>query len=196
MKRFFASLVLGFGLVSVALPASADTLPSFGNIQWGVHSVTIIKGMTNLGFHYEGIDLSDSYGDLKFGGTLQGQPTQIIEILNADGKLVESIVDILTPDADAFDTYHAMENALTTKYGTPTNSYATWKSPYDSSDETQYGIFAAKNGYLTLADFWFDPNNSNSAITVEMSKHATVIISYESPSFHAEVDRRSHTSAL
>lgn len=187
MKGF---IVLALGLfVACALfrpiNAVASSTPTFASIPWGSSDQRVKETLAAKGFTF---DKRDSDGDLDFKGEINGKHVAIFEYLTQSRKLVRTQVVFLTDDDEAISYFQDVADTLTGKYGPPSKHFAFYEDPYTDSDSEMDHETAFKVGKGTLASFWFF--DTGGAVDIEVTKQLNVSISYESPGWVNELNRR------
>jgi hypothetical protein len=180
-----ATLACALALVSAPTLARAQAY-SFAGTSWGDNIATTKTHITDAGFEF--IKLDDD-GDLSFDGTVRDFSSRVYAIFTPKQELVKVTVQITTPDDDAISTYKAMVSTLTKKYGDPTGELNQVKPPYTAGQTLE----AIKDGKGTMATLW--GSDAKGYMAVEVTQRLNVRVSYESPDWSAESDRRSGTTS-
>lgn len=76
------------------------------------------------------------------------------------------------------EEYKSWKNKLEGKYGKPDLDHEFFSSPYEQGDG--YEIQAIEKGKAEFAAFWFfNPDRSGDAISVQLDSSLTIVITYE-----------------
>lgn len=178
--------VLFLATVLVQVPGRlAAQAYRFANIPWGSDGETVKKMMIAQGLMFVKVD---SDGDYAFQGTLAQYPAYAWGMM-ARGKLVKIAVRLATPDNKAREEYKQMKELLIAKYGSPAGSYEYFDSPYETGDGYEdQAIRLGKGHFFTM---WSTVTGTDtSSLGLEINERLVVVISYESPQWNAEADRR------
>ena len=173
MRKPVLTLLL---LLCGSLTAIAQTR-TFAEVPWGSDAAVIKEKMQQAGFAFDQIDED---GDLVFTGSVMNTDTKVYALMTPKG-VHKIIVNIMTPDEQAFATYDLMRANLIKKYGEPTESIRTFESPYFEGDGFEQT--AVKTGQAKIVSYWVnesDPARA-SGFMVELTDRLTVHVTYESP---------------
>ena len=178
-----AALVLST-VLAVASGLNAQAY-RFADIPWGSTAETVKNMMAAQRLEFV---RADSDGDYAFKGTLAGYPA-LVWALMADGKLVKVAVHLATPDHKAREAFKSMKQTLTVKYGLPSADYESYETPYQDGDGFEdQAIRLGKGHFLSVWTTVTGADTSN--LGLQISETLTVVISYESPRWDTEADRR------
>ena len=184
MRPRAAALFLGTLLTVAPLCLTAQGY-RFAEIPWGSNGETLKKMMAVQSLMLVKVD---SDGDYEFKGTL-AQYLAVVWGFMAGGKLVKVAVYLITPDNKAREEYRKMKDVLITKYGPPTSRYDYFQGPYEEGDGYEdQAIRLGKGHFFTVWTTVTESDTSN--LGLQISERLAVIISYESPRWNGEADRR------
>ena len=131
-------------------------------------------------------------GDLWFTQTLFGEDAKVVAFFNPKGELAKWLIDLVTADKDAIDTYEEVADRLRKKYGKPDRDVEIYRDPYYKGDG--YEEQAIEMGKATIGSLWNAPS-SDEALWVQINENLTVGINYESDGWAAEAERRASEDA-
>jgi hypothetical protein len=155
---------------------------NFADLPWGVPHAEVEAQLTARGFE---LDEVDERGTARFTGRLFNEEAVVFAAFGQGGLSKINLI-LLTPDHRARDAYASMQQFLTRKYGPPHKVYEVFQEPYFDGDG--YEETAISVGKATFSTFWPRPNGA--ALYVEITEELTVSISYESPDWAADFERR------
>ena len=172
------------GLAQEAVVSSGNW--SYADIPWGASKETVKRTLVQRGYAFL---KTDEDGDLQFDGEISNTKARIVAIFARD-RLVKSGVLIATPDNKAREVFCDMRETLLRKYGAPSSDFHFFTSPYYEGDgfEDQ----AIRLGKATFAVYWHRdaPEGGQNSISLSITDALSVIVSYESPAWHQEYERR------
>lgn len=194
MKNVLILTSIAFVVVLLGSNVRADDALSgsvhpFANVAWASKPDQIKHGFKVDGYAFTG---ADKDGDLDFTGSVLGVPVDIFAYITPAHELVRTEVLCKTPDDQAIDFYHSMQQSLISKYGQPTKSFEFYDDPYSNSDSDSDKQTAIAVGEGHLASFW--EYSDTSGLSLEITTSLSVDISYESSRWPAELDRRKSAS--
>ena len=178
MKKII--LLLAFLLYSAyAIPQ--NNLPTFADMDWGISASAVKSKLTASGFTVS----TDPDGDIKFEGKLLGYPAGGWAVI-VNNRLIKVNAQILTPDHKARVVFNEMKDVLIEKYGSPSNVYEFFSSPYYEGDG--YEELAIKTGKGRFSIFW------KTHLMLTITEGLTVSLVYEAPDWEKESERRKRRS--
>lgn len=185
MRVFILIFFMWFPILSHADAESAI----FAGIKWGSSPRMVVDKLKELGFTVP--NTKDATGSpaihLDDGvlfareGRLNMEKAQVAAIFK-DNKLLKVRVVLLTDDNDAIPKYVDMRKFFTEKHGVPETDVFQFTSPYYAGDG--YEQQAIKLEKAKIYAVW------GTYLSLEITKALTIGISYESPEWKAESDRR------
>lgn len=176
------TLLIAALLLSIPTSLSAQAF-NFAGVEWGSSPEATVKALSSSGF--KNIQ-KDKDGDYTFEGDLVGFKVKGVALMAREIGIVKFIVRLVTPDRKARDTYVKMKETLSEKYGDP-KSYEYFTKPYYEGDG--YEDQAIRLGKGRFVSFWTD-ELTGAGLMLEISEQLTVDLSYESPFWSQEADRR------
>jgi hypothetical protein len=108
---------------------------------------------------------TNSFGDLSFHGWGLGQEIEINAMMS-EGGLTKVIVGVMTPEAESETAFLSLRSTLQAKYGPPP----------DVED---------------LSCYWLDEGGGY-GMALQLTESGFIAITYESPGWGREADRRRH----
>jgi hypothetical protein len=157
----------------------------FAELPWGASYEQVERSLAGRGFEFEG---RDEVGNLSFSGSLLGNEATVYALF-AHGNLIKVNLLLLPPEHRLFEVYDGMKASLVKKYGPPENSYAFFEEPFEAGDG--YEMTAIFSGKATFSAYWpMTGVSTGTALYIEITERLVVSISYESPSWSAELERR------
>lgn len=196
MKKLALGLVL-CGLSSSALAISNPNLkPAFADLTWYANKSAVKQQMVKKGYVFSR-DVTDAGAvDSVYTGTLVGIPVQIRHWFNNKNQLVKtSIVFNRKYDTNLYSDWETIKKSIDGKYGKGLELVTVNKDYKAHSSLIEMEI---ENG-KSISSIWMFPTYKY-AIGLEVSKayqndpDPYVNLSYESPAWGAEMDRREASS--
>jgi hypothetical protein len=188
LSRCWIYLTIFLALICRTTAAFAE-VRMFANVPWGSDLGTVKSRLEAANFQVTKIDED---GDPHFEGMLFAQKVAGFVIF-ANGGAAKVFVRLATPDNDARDVYKTVKDALTGKYGAASNEYAFYESPYFEGDGFEEQAIRIGKGHF--AAFWTTENSQLGTMSVKVSEALTVDVTYESPAWGAEADKRKQQEA-
>lgn len=182
------AVALALALAALAATASAQVY-TFADIQWGSSAPKVISALQSRG--YKNVSLN-SNGDIAFAGTYAGLQA-VGSAIMGNGGLLKVVYNIITPDERAMRCYTDLRETLVGKHGAPSMNVRNFTTPYfdgDGFEET-----AIKTGKAQISTIWLAADCEACGMMVSVTETLTVLLTYESPEWNLEADRRSAAAA-
>lgn len=160
-------------------PVAFAQQPTFADLAWGSSIAATAKQLKVKGFSTK----VDSDGDLRFEGTLLSHRCVGFAVFGNE-KLLKVQVAIATPDHKARGVYSDLRETLINKYGEATDTFEFFLDPYYDGDGYEEQAIRVGKGHF--ATYW------GSALSIEITEKLAVRLSYESPGWEAESERRKN----
>ena len=173
-------LLAGFAL-SLAVNAHAGFV--FSDIPWNAPGEVVVRKLKDAGFKQI---KKDKQGDYAFRGNLLGHDAAGMAMF-AQGRLVRVIVILTTPEEAVHETYNQVREVLLNKYGKPVQTVASFVEPFHQDDG--YESEAIRSGKAIFLTQWSDDGQQ---LTVNITSGLMVGVSYESPDWAGELERRKN----
>lgn len=174
---------LVFGALAIVVSVNVHAAFIFSDIPWNTSRETVVKRLKDAGFKQI---KKDKQGDYAFRGTLLGHDAAGSAMM-AQGKLVKVVVLLVAPDDAARETYNQVRDVLVKKYGEPSKTLASFVEPFQEGDG--YEAEAIRSGKGLFVTQW---SEGGQALAVNITPNLTVAVSYESPDWPAELERRKN----
>ena len=155
----------------------------FSDIPWNAPGEVVARKLKDAGFKQI---RKDKQGDYAFRGNLLGHDAAGMAMF-AQGRLVRVIVMLTTPEETVHETYDQVREVLLNKYGKPVQTVASFVEPFYQGDG--YESEAIRSGKAMFLTHWSDEGQQ---LTVNINSGLTVGVSYESPGWAAEMERRKN----
>ena len=169
--------------LSLLLATTARAGFVFSDIPWNAPSEVVVKKLKDGGFKQI---KKDKQGDYAFHGNLLGHDATGMAMF-AQGRLVRVIVMLTTPEEMVHETYSQVREVLLNKYGKPVQTRAEFVEPFHRGDG--YESEAIRSGKAIFLTQWSDDGQQ---LTVTITSGLMVGVSYESPDWAAELERRKN----
>ena len=169
--------------LSLFLATTARAGFVFSDIPWNAPSEVVVKRLKDAGFKQI---KRDKQGDYGFRGNLLGHDAAGMANF-AQGRLVRVVVMLTTPEETVHETYSQVREVLLNKYGKPVQTLAQFVEPFHKDDG--YESEAIRSGKAIFLTQWSDDGQQ---LTVNITSGLTVGVSYESPDWAAELERRKN----
>lgn len=182
MNKKFTSALL-FILITSFLHAE-DKRPNFADMPFGSSRDEVKKMLSSKGYVFS---KNLKHQDLLFTGEVASVKAQIGVVFNEDGKLVRTVVILLTEDKNAIAKFRSLRESLIKKYGKPKDDTVdVFLSPYEKGDG--YAEQAVKLGKgLFLTQFKGD-------VSLYVTEGLAVRIEYNGVLWEKESERRQNTA--
>ena len=180
-------------LAPTTVAAQESNVPMFADIPWGTTAAHVRAKMVAKGYTFRQADKDKDY---LFLGKYRTTDMLVWAMFDAQRKLVKVYVSWLPPESRYYQFYQEMQTVLTEKYGLPQSTYETYEWPFVYGDG--HRDTAVQMGDADIATSWAwppDPLNSAAGLTLRISERFSVGLSYESPAWSAEADRRTKADA-
>ena len=166
-----------------------DLKPSFANLVWYSQKDYVKRTLSTKGYAY--IGENGKFSDLTFDGKINGISAFIVASFNDKNQLVKT--NIIFRGLTAKSVYDSVKASLTEKYGKGRSIEIRYLPNYDS----------LISSYINSTDkhetTWVFPTNSYD-VWLQITRPYTnkedfyTTLSYESPAWSKELDRRNNNS--
>ncbi len=180
MRRVFLTLL------AILVCVSAQASFVFSDIPWNTQAQSVMKKLKDAGFKQI---RKDKQGDITFRGTLLGHDAAGMAMF-AEGRLAKVLVMLSTPDEMAREGYTQVRDVLITKYGQPAHTTVTFLEPFHQGDG--YEAEAIRSGKGIFVTQW---NEDGEQLILNITSSLAVAVTYESPDWAAELERRKSKGA-
>ncbi|WP_456830061.1 hypothetical protein [Deinococcus sp. UYEF24] len=163
--------------------------PSFADLTWYSQKDYVKRTLTAKGYNYIGD--GGKFLDMQFSGKPNGINATIVVSFNDKNQLVKT--NLIFSGLSAVSIYDTVKEALTSKYGSGVSSEITYLPKYDTLLSSY--ITAAKK-HQTIWEF----PTRNYGVWLQIAKpyvnreDYNAMLSYESPAWSAELERRNNNS--
>jgi hypothetical protein len=174
-------------LILLTSPSAIAETFNFADCDWGISREQTKKLLGSRGFGEFEVDRD---GDLVFsGGRLVGHAAGGVALFTPKGRLTKMIVILATADHKAIPTYKEMLVTLKNKYGGPTHEFRSFDKPYYEGDGFEEQ--AVRLGKADFSAYWIGGEGKyKGTLSVKVTENLAVTITYESPEWPVESDRR------
>lgn len=169
--------------LSLLVTLNARAAFVFSDIPWNSPGHVVVKRLKEAGFKQI---KKDKQGDYSFRGNLLGHEAAGAAMF-AQGRLVQVIVLLTTPEETVHETYSQVREVLLKKYGQPVRTVASFIEPFQQGDG--YESEAIRSGKGIFLTQWTDEGQQ---LMVNITQGLTVAVVYESPDWPAELERRKN----
>lgn len=172
---------IAIAALSLLVTLNARAAFVFSDIPWNSSGDVVARKLKDAGFKQV---RKDKQGDYSFRGTLLGHDASGMAML-AQGRLVRVIVMLTTPEETVHETYSQVREVLLRKYGQPVRTLASFIEPFQEGDG--YESEAIRSGKGIFLTQWAGEGQQ---LTVDITSGLMVGVSYDSPDWPAELERR------
>jgi hypothetical protein len=169
--------------LSLFITLNARAAFVFSDIPWNAPGEVVVKKLKEAGFKQI---KKDKKGDYTFQGNLTGHDAAGMAMF-AQGRLVRVIVMMTTPEETVHETYSQVREVLVNKYGKPVQTVAQFVEPFHQGDG--YESEAIRSGKAIFLTQWSDDGQQ---LTVNITSGLMIGVSYDSPEWPAELERRKN----
>lgn len=191
-----------FGLMALSAEAAAinnpNLKPSFADLTWYSNRQAVKAQMKSKGYTFVREVPGSGVVDVEYTGKISGIPANILHLFNNSNQLVKTVIIFENNyNSSIYKNWNALSDSLNSKYGKGQSNLDVLENYRTSNSLLEMELDRGKK----MSYFWLFPTHNyfiglspKQAYTNDDTYYLT--LSYESPAWGKELDRRNQDGDL